>query len=467
MAERPLPPYDLETEEALIGSLLLDCSQFLPIADVIGEGGEALWFQSHRWIFQTIRNLYLRQDPVDPITVATELKKHGKLEELGGPSELTRLLGSSIGAYHATTYAHTIARLYESRQVIEAGQRIVAAAYNPKTHSAVELARAELGKIKPAQYPTEELARRTSWTHAELMAAAFPDPEWVVEELLAKGTLVVLGGKQKLGKSWLCLQLAQAVASQGVFLGLEVKQGPVLYLALEDGAQRLKDRLGKQHAQGDLPIQYRFEFPKLNGPLGIERLASEIHDLGALLVVIDTLASAKTGDLDENDAGEMSALCNPLRQVAQAEGCTILLVHHHGKGAFGDPGVDLRGSSALAAAADANLGLYKKRNEAVATLMVESRDLPEHDWRLEFDPVDTFCWHLLGDAREIAASENEEDTLETLMALGEGTAGDIAKEQGKARVNARRILERLAAKGLVQRDSVKRGNATAVLYKPV
>lgn len=462
---KKLLPHSRETEEGLVGALLLDTSQLLPIADVVGQQGEAFHVETLRWIFRAIRAVYLRQVDVDPVTVAAELEKHDKLKQIGGASELTRLLTECPSLFHAPSYAHIVAHHYEARQVIIALQRSVQAAYDPKTQSALEVARGELAKVRPAQFPTEDLTRRTSWTLAELLATDFPEPEWIVEGLLPRGALVVLGGKQKIGKSWLCLQLAQAVASGAPFLRMGTQQGPVLYLALEDGAKRLNDRLRKQHAQSNGDLHFRLEFPSLDDPAGIDRLALEAHQVGAILTIVDTLASAKTGQLDENDAGQMAGICNPLRQLAQVNECAILVVHHHAKGALGDPGTDLRGSSALAAAADANLGLYKKRGEVKATLKLESRDLPEHDLALEFDPVDTFAWHLLGDARQIAANDAEQEALGALEALGAAHAGEVAKELGKSRPAARRVLERLVSKGQVTRDQVNRRGTRVIIYK--
>src|SRR6478735_3104121 len=86
-------------------------------------------------------------------------------------------------------------------------------------------------------------ARRTSWTAAELLAADLPRPRWAVDGLFPEG-LAFMAGAPKLGKSWLALSLGIAVGCGGVALSkVDVDQGDVLYLALEDNARRLQERL--------------------------------------------------------------------------------------------------------------------------------------------------------------------------------------------------------------------------------
>lgn len=150
----------------------------------------------------------------------------------------------------------------------------------------------------------------------------------------------------------------------------------MLYLALEDGPRRLQRRLvlqrtGEEPLRG-LPLSFIMEFPPLDAG-GLAVLEREISAARPALVILDTLAAAKTGRLDENAAGPMADLANGLRHLAQVHDTTILVVAHHGKGSYADPGHDLRGSSALAAAADVNLGLYK--TETGHSLRGEGRDL--------------------------------------------------------------------------------------------
>src|SRR5262245_25770067 len=76
------------------------------------------------------------------------------------------------------------------------------------------------------------------------MLHKFPEPRWAIPDLLAQGC-TLLAGPPKVGKSWLALNIAVAVATGGKALGtIDVEAGDVLLLALEDNGRRLQNRLG-------------------------------------------------------------------------------------------------------------------------------------------------------------------------------------------------------------------------------
>ena len=77
------------------------------------------------------------------------------------------------------------------------------------------------------------------------MNSEWPEPEYIVPNILPVG-LTILAGAPKIGKSWLTLQIAHAVATGGHTFGTQVEQGLVLYLALEDNPTRLDQRMTRQ-----------------------------------------------------------------------------------------------------------------------------------------------------------------------------------------------------------------------------
>src|SRR5215212_9694952 len=98
-----------------------------------------------------------------------------------------------------------------------------------------------------------------SATAAELMDEELPPIRYVVPGYIAEG-LTLLGGKPKLGKSWLLLGTAIAVATGGYALGsIEVEEGDVLYLALEDNKRRLQLRLKQLLPTGRKPERLHYE----------------------------------------------------------------------------------------------------------------------------------------------------------------------------------------------------------------
>ena len=124
-----------------------------------------------------------------------------------------------------------------------------------RAETLVEQARRKNGKGQPIPKPLsdEERAelrkvqlrerRPELWTATQIVTTDFPDPKWIVPGLIHEG-FAILAGVPKLGKSWMGLNLAIAVSVGGRFLGeIEVEQGGVLLLSLEDSGARMS-RIG-------------------------------------------------------------------------------------------------------------------------------------------------------------------------------------------------------------------------------
>ena len=88
---------------------------------------------------------------------------------------------------------------------------------------------------------TNETKELKTYTMQELYEHPLEPMACLVDGLLAPG-LYILGGSPKVGKSWMALQLCLAVCGGGAFLGRATRKSEVLYLALEDGPQRLHSR---------------------------------------------------------------------------------------------------------------------------------------------------------------------------------------------------------------------------------
>src|SRR3712207_941948 len=92
---------------------------------------------------------------------------------------------------------------------------------------------------------------------SDLLRKQFDPLRWIVPEIIPEG-LTLLAGPPKIRKSWLCLDLALAVAGYGHFLDeVELETGDVLYLALDDTHRRLQER--SQRLLGADPLPERFD----------------------------------------------------------------------------------------------------------------------------------------------------------------------------------------------------------------
>jgi hypothetical protein len=294
-----------------------------------------------------------------------------------------------------------------------------------------------------------------------ILTTDWPEPVWAIPGLLPAG-LTILAGKPKVGKSWLSLQIAQAVAAGGVALGEQVEAGPILYLALEDPPRRLKDRMLKQHWPPGLPAEFMplGEFAGQIGDLrngGGEVLARQIGSRGYRLVTIDTLSRAVRGDYADMD--EMTDALAPIQEMAHVHNCAAVLVDHHRKG-FGtapDAVGDILGSTAKGATPDCIWGLYREPGKAGAKLAITGRDVEEQTLALRFDPL-TGCWQCEGDADELELTERWQEILDALRGMGPTRITDLARAIDQDKGSTYKRLQDLVNAGRV----IRKGNRYAL-----
>jgi len=292
-------------------------------------------------------------------------------------------------------------------------------------------------------------------------------PCWLVEPLWAKSGVGILGGAPKCCKSWLALEMALAVASGTPCLGsFEVHDaGTVLLYMAEDAAPVVKARLAGicRHRGldlGALPV-HLITAPalRLDRAHDQARLRAAVALYAPRLLVLDPFV--RLHRIDENDAGQVSALLGYLREVQREHDIAVLVVHHARKnGAGGQAGQSLRGSGDFFAWADSLL--YMRRHRGRLLLTVEHRGAPapepvgltlagEDDVHLEIDEANESLDAVAGAAADDGATLDSR----VLAALTEAAA-PVARAELRARMRVRNerlgeALGRLVAAGAVHR----------------
>ena len=289
---------------------------------------------------------------------------------------------------------------------------------------------------------TARKARRKRVGAGVILGAVYEPLRWIVPDYLPEG-LSILAGRQKLGKTWLALDWAIAVASGGAAMGnISVDQGDVLYIDLENGERRVQRRLERifpyPPVRPDLSrLQFQFDASEI-GP----GLIAELDDWRESvetprLIVIDVLQRIKpAGRVSRNSyENDYSALAD-LQRWATKYGIAVLMLHHTRKGGADDPLEALSGSNGLSACADTTLVL--DRTAGGITLYVRGRDVDERETALKFDAG---LWSILGDADEWKRSGERSAIIKVLKDADEPMSpAEIAAATGMPGGNVRKLL---------------------------
>lgn len=217
-----------------------------------------------------------------------------------------------------------------------------------------------------------------------------PELQWVVEGMLPEG-LTFLYGKPKARKSWFAFAIALSVAGGEKFLGAETIEGEVLYIALEDGPLRMKQRAiellkGKRFPKG-VTVWHKKGLRLLGKGLE-EDIAEHLNkNPGTKLVVIDTFGRARGAQANGGkSAYDVDvANCAVLQELAHTSGKAILMIHHQSKSERDDLFDTISGTLGLSGTADQLMVMIRERNTDEQVLHVTGRDLKEDlNYRLSF-----------------------------------------------------------------------------------
>jgi hypothetical protein len=298
---------------------------------------------------------------------------------------------------------------------------------------------------------------RTSWTDTELLQTTFPDPNWAVNNLIPEG-LTILGGRPKVGKSILALQLALSVKTGGKFLGADIAPGNVLYFALEDNGRRLLERMKTMNwTDGeDYIVQFETELSPLQKPDGFNQLTIALEQRKYKVVIIDTIERAMPG-ADKSDEKIMGPVYGKLQSMALKRQLAIMVIDHLRKptGFYSDPVDDVIGSTAKASIADTIIALIRERGKAEQNLRGRGRDINDFDLQIHYEPQ-TKCYQSLGDANTIELTERRTEIVDALDFLGKSQVKQIAEYTGQDQGNTFRRLQDMANSDMVVRT--KEGN---------
>ena len=330
-------------------------------------------------------------------------------------------------------------------------------------HGVVETVHLLREKIALELQPNDIKAMRTSGRLEAINAQALLSKEinpikWAVEGFLPAG-LTILGGGPKVGKSILALHLAIGVSIGGCVLGkIDVEQGDVLYLALEDTERRLQERLRSSNILPEdcnvsrLDIVTRI--PRQHeGGLDFIKWWLHIHP-DARLVIIDTLQmfrkqlTGKTGVYGE----DYDAIAE-IKKVADEYEVAFLIIHHLKKVSakeemLGDWINQFSGSAGLSGSADTLFILRRARTDMYGTLYRTGRDVEEKNFRMK---LDGFGWMLEGEAEDFTLPAWKKQILDYLKEHETVTPMELSTACTLNINTAQQNLRKLLKEGVIQK----------------
>jgi replicative DNA helicase len=249
MTSEKSPPHNVEAEEAVIGSLLVDPDAIMTVAHWLKP--EDFYEERNRWAYDACISLYERSEALNQITLAEELTRKGKLGEIGGLAYLSHVVSVLPTSVHLEYYADIVHRLSTMRRLLTAAGQIAALAYSADADVDAVLDKAEnmLFRLRRGEkargfihirqaleqyFEESDFATRITSGHAAHVLTGFH----MLDELLGglqRSDLIILAARPSLGKSSLALSIARNAA---------VDQGcKVAIFSLEMGRDQLVQRL--------------------------------------------------------------------------------------------------------------------------------------------------------------------------------------------------------------------------------
>ena len=246
-------------------------------------------------------------------------------------------------------------------------------------------------------------------TMNDLYDAVYRGKPPIIDGLLYPGTYL-FAGAPKVGKSFFMAQLAYHVSTGLKLWDYDVKQGTVLYLALEDDYQRLQERMFRMFGIEGSDCLYFAVVAKQLGQGLDQQLTNFMQEHpDTKLIIVDTLQKVREIGGESYSYANDYDIVGQMKRFADQNGICMLLVHHTRKQTAGDKFEMISGTNGLLGCADGAFLMHKeKRTDMSATLDIVGRDQPDQKLFLIRDP-ERLVWNL--DHAEAEKHEKKPDPL--------------------------------------------------------
>ncbi|MEZ4861500.1 MAG: replicative DNA helicase [Caldilineaceae bacterium] len=346
--ERAIPA-NIEAERAVLGSLMIDPDAIIKIANYLRP--EDFFRERHSWLYEAMRALHERREPLDFVTLVDELERRERLEEIGGPAYLTELIANTPTALYVDHYARIVERTAVLRRLIAAAGKIAELAYDESQEVDEVVDRAEqiifgisesrihrdLTPIRAIMTSVVDRIDFLSRNQGTLMGV--PTGFTMMDRLLGglqKSDLIILAARPGMGKTSFVLSIAQNAAkryqARVAFFALEMSNDQMVQrlLAMETGIDSHRLRLGTIHEE-EWPILLEAANMLSNTSVFIDdtpaasvtdirtkcrRLYAE-HGLDMIIIDYMQLMTGQSSGRNENRQQEISYISRSLKSLAR------------------------------------------------------------------------------------------------------------------------------------------------------
>ncbi len=404
MANDRIPPQNLEAEQSLLGAILIDKDALIRLGDTVHS--DDFYKQAHSDIFDAIRELSDRREPVDLLSLSNRLNEKGRLEAIGGRAYLIQLTSMVATAAHVVHYGEIVQRKATLRRLMAAGTDITGMAFQEEESLDTVLDEAERklfsvtqNYVKTAFSPISDALsvafERIDELHREKgklrgIPTGFTDLDAKLGGF-QKSDLIILAARPSVGKTSFALDIARQSAVKykmpvGLF-SLEMSKDQLVdrMLCAEAGVDLWRMRTGNLddkgsgdnndftrigHAMGNLseaPI-YIDDTPNVNIMdirTKARRLQSE-HGLGMLIIDYLQLMESRHGNKNsDNRVNEVAEISRGLKGIARELNIPVLALSQLSRAAENvKPAIPklshLRESGSIEQDADVVMFIYRK-----------------------------------------------------------------------------------------------------------
>lgn len=316
MPEERIPPQNLEAEQSVIGSMLIDKNAIIKVVEHLKP--DSFYRDAHRYIFEAVLELFDRGEPVDLVTVTETLRKMGKLEAVGGSVYVADLINSVPTAANIDYYAKIVEEKATLRRLIDAGTQMVKNAFDQPENVDQILDQAEktifniaLKRVHEGFHKIDEVLKKVldridrlygKKEHITGVPTGFTDLDNMTAGL-QNSDLVIIAARPSVGKTALALNIAQNIA---IRFGL-----PIAIFSLEMSKDQLAQRMLCSEAEIDALRLKTASLPDT----GWKKLTRALAKLSEAPIYVDDTASAT--------AMEIRAKCRRLK-LEKGLGCVVI-----------------------------------------------------------------------------------------------------------------------------------------------